>query len=52
MSYTVQLNVRSNISMADWCQENCEGLWFGTDTTVFWTFQLALDAMAFKLRWI
>ena len=51
MSYTVQLNIKPNISMVHWCQENCEGLWFGTGTTAYWTFQLAFDAMAFKLRW-
>jgi len=51
MSYSVQLTTKSNIFMANWCNENCDGLWFGTDNSQFWTFQLALDAMAFKLRW-
>ena len=52
MSYSVKLNIKPNISMATWCQENCEGLWFGTDTTIYWTFELELDAFAFKLRWL
>ena len=50
-SYTVQLHTKPNISMVIWCDKNCEGLWFGTKTTIFWTFALELDAMAFKLTW-
>ena len=52
MSYSVKLNIKPNISMADWCDENCDGLWFGTDTNMFWTFELEFDAVAFKLRWV
>jgi len=51
-SYSVELITKPHIFMATWCQENCEGLWFGTDTMIHWTFELELDAVAFKLRWL
>ncbi len=53
MTYTVNSITEPNINMAEWCDENCNGDWFGTDNpNESWYFELETDAAAFKLRWI
>lgn len=38
----------------NWCKENCEGYFTHRLNTMncIWEFELEIDAMAFKLRWI
>ena len=53
MKYKVKLITKPHIIMADWCYENCKGKWSGTDNIqILWCFELEIDALAFKLRWI
>lgn len=53
MMYEIKLGTRPNIKMAEWCNENCSGNWFGTDQiNQPWYFELETDVLAFKLRWI
>lgn len=53
MVYKVKLDIKPNITMAEWCNKNCSGDWFGTDNlNESWIFELEIDALAFKLRWM
>ena len=43
-------NMNQPETLIRWCEENCEGNWNNISIS-FWEFELAIDAMAFRLRW-